>query len=65
MSEGNLICGCAVEIDRSGQGHAWGPIEVLDIPDQVRLEIEGEIIDGENTECDDFQASNGQHYRWS
>lgn len=53
-----------IQVDRSGQGHAWRDIDVEDIPAQVRLEIEGEIIDGQKEECADFVASNGLHYRW-
>ena len=56
------VCGCQVQIDRSGVGHCWQP--VVDLPASIREQIEGEIIDGHCEECADFLASNGQHYRW-
>lgn len=60
-----LVCGCQIQIDRSGgQGHCWRDVDRDDISGEVALEIEGEIIDGEVESCDDFIASNGQHYRW-
>lgn len=62
-SESELICGNQIQIDRSGQGHAWQNIDASDIPASVREEIEGEICAG-NDDCDGFVASNGQHYRW-
>ena len=59
-----LVCGLQIQIDRSGQGHAWRNIAAADINADAREEIEGEIIDGKKTECDEFVASNGLHYRW-
>lgn len=56
--------GPQVQFDPSGQGHAWRNIADDDIPADVVQEIEGEIIDGGQETCDDFVASNGQHYRW-
>jgi hypothetical protein len=56
----SLVCGNQVQIDRSGQGHAWRDIDAQDIPASVREEIEGEMIDGGS----ELVASNGQHYRW-
>ena len=47
-----------------GQGHCWRTIAREDIPANIVTEIECEIIDGGNDRCDDYVASNGQHYRW-
>jgi len=60
------VCGKTIQQDMSGgQGHCWRAVAAQqDIPADIVLEIEGEIIDGRNDECDDFVASNGQHYRW-
>jgi hypothetical protein len=58
------ILGHVIQLDRSGQGHDWRPIARGDIPAAVIEEIEGEIIDGRKSSCDDYLASNGQHYRW-
>jgi hypothetical protein len=60
----SLVCGCQIQVDRSGQGHCWENIDADDIPASVRMEIEGEIIDGGKDACDGFIASNGLHYRW-
>jgi hypothetical protein len=59
-----LVCGVQVQWDASGQGHCWKNIDAEDIPGDIVLEIEGEIIDGGNEDCDDYVASNGLHYRW-
>ena len=59
-----LVCGCQVQHDASGQGHAWRDIDAEDIPANVREEIECEILDGGKDECDNYVASNGLHYRW-
>lgn len=59
---GYLVCGVVVQHDASGQGHCWRRVE--DLPANVEIEIEGEIIDGGRKTCGDFWASNGQHYRW-
>ncbi len=58
------VCGCQIQVDRSGVGHCWKNIAAEDIPADIREEIEGEIIDGGKDECDDFIGSNGIHYRW-
>ena len=58
------ICGKTIKCDASGRGHAWRVIDASDIPANVVLEIEGEILDGGSETCDDYVASNGQHYRW-
>jgi hypothetical protein len=59
------VCGCQVQYDHSGgQGHCWRNQSASDIPANIVLEIEGEIIDGGRESCDDFVASNGCHYRW-
>ena len=58
------VCGCQIQHDASGQGHAWRNIDAENIPANIREEIEGEIIDGGKDECADFVASNGLHYRW-
>lgn len=59
-----LVCGRQVQVDRSGVGHAWVDVDAGDIPANIRVEIECEIIDGGKEECDDHVASNGLHYRW-
>lgn len=52
----------AVQIDRSGgQGHDW---RAEDLSADIREEIACEMLDGGRTHCDDYTASNGQHYRW-
>jgi hypothetical protein len=58
-----VICGCVVQHDRSGVGHCWEAIDE-DEPASIREEIAAEILDGGNESCDDYIASNGQHYRW-
>jgi hypothetical protein len=59
-----LVCGCEIQVDRSGVGHCWTGISAEDLPASIRGEIEGEIIDGRKESCDDFVAANGLHYRW-
>ena len=52
-----------VQWDKSGgQGHCW--VTAADLPADIREEIAAEIIDGKQESCDDYTASNGQHYRW-
>lgn len=58
------VCGCQIQIDRSGQGHCWRNIDAEDIPADIREEIAAEILDGGKDECEDYVATNGQHYRW-
>jgi hypothetical protein len=57
------VAGKQVQHDASGQGHAWRNIDCDDIPADVRMEIEGEIIDGKR-DSGELIASNGLHYRW-
>ena len=64
MIDITTTCGSQVQLDRSGVGHCWVDVHADDIPADVRQEIEGEINDGGRETCDDFIASNGQHYRW-
>jgi hypothetical protein len=65
MSNETTVCGHQVQVDRSGDhGHAWTDISRENIPAQVLLELEGEMIDGKVVECDKFRASNGLCYRW-
>lgn len=52
-----------IQIDRSGQGHNWRNIDREDIPANIILEIEGEIIDGKQ-DSGQIVASNGLNYRW-
>lgn len=59
-----LVCDHQIQHDRSGVGHCWRNIDRDDLPSSIVEEIEGEIIDGGKDECDDFRASDGQHYRW-
>ena len=58
------VCGKQIQIDRSGQGHCWRTISAGFIPYSIIEEIEGEILDGGADSCEDFIASDGQHYRW-
>ena len=64
-TEETTVCGCQVQIDRSGQGHAWRNVDACDLPANIVLEIEGEIIDGGNETNERYVGSNGLHYRWS
>lgn len=57
-----VIDGCSVGY---GVGHNWQPATEDNCPASIQEEIAGEIIDGGQSECDDFVASNGQHYRWT
>ena len=57
------VAGKQIQIDRSGVGHNWRNIDATDIPGYVRLEIEGEIIEG-GKDSDEIVASNGLRYRW-
>ena len=59
-----LVCGCRVQHDASGQGHAWRDIDADDLPADTRLEIECEIIDGGQETCAKYVARGGLHYRW-
>lgn len=63
-ADAGLVCGCQIQHDASGQGHAWGRVDADEIPASIVLEIECQIIDGGKDECARFVASNGQHYRW-
>jgi hypothetical protein len=60
----SLLCGRTVQHDNSGVGHNWRTVDARDLPAKVIEEIEYEIIDNEQTECDDSVATNGLHYRW-
>lgn len=57
------VAGHQIQIDRSGQGHCWRDIDADEIPANVVLELEGEIVDGKREEGQ-IVASNGLHYRW-
>ena len=59
----NLVLGARVQVDRSGVGHCWKNIDSGDLPYDVLLAIEAEIINGDNNECE-IVASNGVRYRW-
>lgn len=63
-TETQTICENQVQHDPSGVGHAWRNIDREDIPANVVLELEGEMIDGRRDSCDGYVASNGLHYRW-
>jgi hypothetical protein len=53
-----------VQVDRSGVGHCWIDVDDDTMPATITEEIAAEIIDGGRETCDDYIASNGQHYRW-
>lgn len=58
------ICGCGIQHDLSGgRGHCWRTVSADDIPASIAEEIAAEIIDGQES-CEDYVATNGQHYRW-
>ena len=59
-----LVCGKQIQHDNSGVGHNWRSVSAQDIPADVRVEIEAEILDGGTEMTADYVASNGQHYRW-
>lgn len=66
MTTNTTINGKAIQIDRSGVGHAWRPLTSYDSHDttaDIREEIAAEIADGKQT-CDLYVASNGLRYRW-
>lgn len=59
------VCGNQVQVDMSGgQGHCWRNVSRESLPADIALEIECEMIDGDQAACSDYVASNGQHYRW-
>lgn len=59
------VSGYTIQIDRSnGQGHCWRDATADETPENIVHEIAAEILDGNRNECDDYVASNGQHYRW-
>lgn len=64
MKDSDLVCGSQVQVDRSGVGHCWVNQSASEIPANIRLEIEAEMIDGGQEACADYRASNGLHYRW-
>ncbi len=63
-TETETVCGNQVSVDRSGVGHCWVDVARDEIPANIVLELEGEMIDGGQETCDDYRASNGLHYRW-
>jgi len=64
MSNETLVCGVQIQQDMSGVGHCWRNVDADEIPASIREEIECEILDGGNDECDGYVASNGITYRW-
>ena len=58
------VCGVAIQYDPSGVGHAWRPLDADSLPADIAEEIAAEIIDGKQSHCDDYRATNGRHYRW-
>jgi hypothetical protein len=61
--DGSLVCGCRVQFDPSGVGHAWTDIDAADLHPRIREVIEGEVIDGGRDSGE--IVSGGTHYRWS
>ena len=64
MATETTVCGQTIQHDNSGVGHNWRTTTADDLPANIREEIECEIIDGGKESCDDYTATNGQHYRW-
>ena len=65
MSTKLEITGLTIQHDKSnGQGHCWRNCTEDTLPASIREEIAAEIIDGGKEECEDYTASNGEHYRW-
>lgn len=59
------IEGKIIQIDPSGQGHAWQTATEETCPADVQQEIAAEIIDGQQSQrTQAYVASNGLHYRW-
>lgn len=58
------IEGKLIQVDASGQGHAWQVADEDSCPANVQQEIAAEILDGKQDECSKFVATNGLHYRW-
>jgi hypothetical protein len=65
MTMDKMMTNYQVQIDASGgQGHCWQDVDDDTCPPSITEEIAAEIIDGGRETCDDYVASNGQHYRW-
>ncbi len=60
----SMMTNYGVQVDRSGVGHCWIDVDDDTMPATITEEIAAEIIDGGRETCDDYIASNGQHYRW-
>lgn len=60
-----IVCGCRVQVDRSGVGRCWVDADEDSLPADIRGEIEAEIIDGGAARCERYVARNGLLYRWS
>ena len=65
MSDLETLTSRTIQIDRSGVGHNWRTIDASELPANVAEEIDWEIVENNQGECDDYTASNGLHYRWS
>ena len=60
----SIITNYRVQVDHSGVGHCWSLVNDDTMPAHIAAEIATEIIDGRQETCEDYVASNGQHYRW-
>lgn len=58
------VCDKPIQFDKSSVGQCWVAADEFNCPADVQEEIAAEIVDGKNDTCDDYIASNGQHYRW-
>lgn len=58
------VLGRIIQYDQSGVGHCWKPAGEVDCPPSIQEEIDAEIIDGKQSKCESFRASNGVFYRW-
>jgi len=61
----STICGKRIQHDKSGVGHCWRTVDARDIYSDIAEEIACEILDGGKSECSDYIATNGEHYRWA
>ncbi len=63
----DIVAGYGVQVDPSGVGHAWHPVDTADVSVDIAEEIACWIIEAgpesEPEPREEMTASNGQHYR--